>query len=195
MICISKYFPSKQAKMKIYCTHMHTHARTHSRAHIVSDWCFARDRLRTIRSLMSRIVHVTLLNLGSHLWHFPGCHLPLYLSPLLTPSLLPPHPPSSASPSVSLQQFSFNCILSHLIPLRVKKKQLRRRKGSEKSDGIFNPFRSDETWNQRCDTIKWDKRLQICSLPCCHFSLIFPKHNCSIISSSPNSKLLCIPDE
>lgn len=105
---------NKQAKMKIYCTQTHRGR--------ISHQYFAPKHFRNIWSLMSRITWAPVLKFGFlsfAISRFSPPSLPLVPSKSLSSSFLLP---SSASlPSVSQQQFSFNCVLSHLIPLRIIK--------------------------------------------------------------------------
>lgn len=145
MICMSKYFPNKQARMKIYCTC--THANTHSCTCVLCSRTLQKHQKLNEQDNVGERLEIQLL-IFDNFQILTSLSTSPSLSFVIPSSSLPSS--SSASPSVS-PQFSFNCVLSHLIPLRIKRRKNcegeKRMMGKEtESDGEFNPFRSDGTW-------------------------------------------------
>lgn len=131
--------------MKIYCTC--THANTHSSTCGFCSRTLQKHQKLNEQDNVGERLEIQLL-IFDNFQILTSLSTSPSLSFLIPSSSLPSS--SSASPSV-LPQFSFNCVLSHLIPLRIKRKKNsegeKRMMGKEtESDGEFNPFRSDGTW-------------------------------------------------
>lgn len=131
--------------MKIYCTC--THANTHSSTCVFCSRTLPKHQKLNEQDNVGERLEIQPL-IFDNFQILTSLSTSPSLSCLIPSSSLPSS--SSASPSVS-PQFSFNCVLSHLIPLRIKRKKNcegeKRMMGKEtESDGEFNPFRSDGTW-------------------------------------------------